>query len=82
MKEHIFFSQVYSLQLQNLGGSWRKFNYDDITPRDNTGLDIFWLKNESLRDLENHQERLESFREIIIGLNDEQLNYIRKFQQL
>lgn len=34
-------------------GRWRKFTYDEIIARDKTSLDIFWIKDESLTDLEN-----------------------------
>ncbi|MCP4107294.1 MAG: SAM-dependent DNA methyltransferase [Desulfobacteraceae bacterium] len=34
-------------------GRWRKFTYDEITARDKTSLDIFWLRDDSLTDLEN-----------------------------
>ena len=34
-------------------GRWRKFSYDEIIQRDKTNLDIFWLKDDSLADLDN-----------------------------
>jgi type I restriction enzyme M protein len=34
-------------------GRWRKFGYDEIIARDKTNLDIFWLKDKSLADLDN-----------------------------
>lgn len=34
-------------------GRWRKFTYDEILARDKTNLDIFWLKDKSLADLDN-----------------------------
>ncbi|WP_116125848.1 class I SAM-dependent DNA methyltransferase [Lewinella sp. IMCC34183] len=37
-------------------GRWRKFSYDEIVARDKTNLDIFWLRDESLTDLENLPE--------------------------
>ena len=37
-------------------GRWRKFTYDEIIARDKTNLDIFWLRDESLTDLENLPE--------------------------
>jgi type I restriction enzyme M protein len=63
----------------NPEGRWRKFNYAEIIARDKTNLDIFWLKDKSLADLDNLPEPdilaneiienieagLESFREII-----------------
>jgi type I restriction enzyme M protein len=37
----------------NPEGRWRKFDYDDIIARDKTSLDISWLKDNSLADLDN-----------------------------
>jgi type I restriction enzyme M protein len=34
-------------------GRWRKFTYDELIARDKTSLDIFWLKDNSLTDLDN-----------------------------
>lgn len=38
---------------ENPEGRWRKFKYEDIITRDKTSLDIFWLKDKSLADLDN-----------------------------
>jgi type I restriction enzyme M protein len=67
----------------NPEGRWRKFTYDEIIARDKTSLDISWLKDKSLADLdnlpdpedlaidiiENLEAGLASFREIMITLN-------------
>ena len=37
----------------NPEGRWRKFTYDEIMGRDKTSLDIFWLRDKSLADLDN-----------------------------
>ena len=37
----------------NPDGRWRKFSYEEIMARDKTNLDIFWLKDETLTDLDN-----------------------------
>ena len=37
-------------------GRWRKFALKDILARDKTSLDIFWLKDKSLTDLDNLPE--------------------------
>ena len=37
----------------NKEGRWRMFTYDDILARDKTSLDITWLKDKSLADLDN-----------------------------
>jgi len=65
-------------------GRWRKFSYDEIIARDKTNLDVFWLKDKSLADLENLPDPdiiageiienieagLESFREIMETVSD------------
>ena len=66
----------------NPEGRWRKFGYDEIIARDKTSLDITWLKDKSLADLdnlpdpdvlatdiiENIEAGLDSFRAIIASL--------------
>ncbi len=66
----------------NPEGHWRKFTYDEIIARDKTSLDISWIKDKSLADLdnlpdpetiaediiENLEAGLESFREIMVKL--------------
>lgn len=67
---------------QNPEGRWRRYTYADITARDKTSLDITWLKDKSLTDLdnlpdpdvlaeeiiENLEAGLESFRAILSKL--------------
>ncbi len=38
---------------ENPDGRWRKFTYDEVIARDKTSLDIFWIKDQSLTDLDN-----------------------------
>ncbi|MGH8432979.1 MAG: N-6 DNA methylase [Pseudomonas sp.] len=66
----------------NPEGRWRKYSLEQILARDKTSLDIFWLKDKSLTDLENLPEPddlaeeiienieagLNSFREILKGI--------------
>ena len=66
----------------NPEGRWRKFTYDEIMGRDKTSLDITWIKDKSLADLdnlpdpdilagdivENIESALENFREIMAQL--------------
>lgn len=68
----------------NPEGRWRKFSYEEIIARDKTSLDITWLKDKSLADLdnlpdpdelaldivENIEAGLESFRAIITSLKN------------
>jgi type I restriction enzyme M protein len=37
----------------NPEGRWRKFTYEELIARDKTSLDIFWLRDKSLTDLDN-----------------------------
>jgi type I restriction enzyme M protein len=67
----------------NPEGRWRKFTYEELTARDKTSLDLFWLKDKSLTDLDNLPEPdvlaeeiienieagLNNFREILGTLN-------------
>ena len=67
----------------NPEGRWRKFSYNEIIARDKTSLDITWIKDKSLADLdnlpdpdvlageiiENLEAGLESFREIMLTIN-------------
>ncbi len=63
----------------NPDGRWRRFSVDEIMARDKTSLDIFWIKDKALADLdnlpapdelagdiiENLQSALESFQELM-----------------
>ena len=67
----------------NPDGRWRKYSYEQIVARDKTSLDIFWLKDKSLADLdnlpepdvlaeeiiENMEAGLNSFRAVLAGLS-------------
>ena len=62
---------------ENPEGRWRKFTYDEVIARDKTNLDIFWLKDKSLTDLDNLPEPDDIAAEIIDNL-EEGLNYFKK----
>lgn len=53
---------------KNPEGRWRKFTYDELRARDKTSLDVFWLKDKSLTDLDNLPEPDELAEEIIENL--------------
>lgn len=38
---------------ENPDGRWRKFSAEEILALDKTSLDIFWIKDKSLADLED-----------------------------
>lgn len=60
--------RVESWSESNPEGRWRKFSYEEILARDKTNLDIFWLKDQSLADLDNLPEPEELAEEIIENL--------------
>ena len=63
-------------------GRWRSYSYEELTARDKTSVDVFWLKDKSLVDLdnlpkpdelaeqiiENLEAGLDSFREVLSAL--------------
>jgi type I restriction enzyme M protein len=52
----------------NPEGRWRKFTYEELIARDKTSLDLFWLKDKSLTDLDNLPEPDDLAEEIIENL--------------
>ena len=68
---------------ENPDGRWRKFPAQEILDRDKASLDIFWIKDQSLADLdnlpapdelavdiiENLQSALDGFQELMQQLN-------------
>lgn len=52
----------------NPEGRWRKFSYEQIMARDKTSLDIFWLKDKSLADLDNLPDPEDLAAEIVENL--------------
>lgn len=55
---------------ENPDGRWRKFGIDEILARDKTSLDIFWIKDKSLADLDNLPSPDELAEDIIENLQD------------
>ena len=65
-------------------GRWRSYSYGELMARDKTSLDVFWLRDRRLTDLENLPEPedlaaeiienleagVESFREVLAGLGN------------
>jgi type I restriction enzyme M protein len=49
-------------------GRWRKYTYEELTARDKTNLDVFWLKDKSLTELDNLPEPDDLAEEIIENL--------------
>lgn len=55
---------------ENPDGRWRKFCVKEILARDKTSLDIFWIKDKSLADLDNLPSPDELAEDIIDNLQD------------
>ncbi|MEO0788235.1 MAG: class I SAM-dependent DNA methyltransferase [Bacteroidota bacterium] len=78
-KPENIYKRKASWSKKNEEGRWRSYTYEEILARDKTSLDIFWLKDKSLTDLdnlpdpdvlaneiiENLESGLSSFKEII-----------------
>ncbi|MEW6086836.1 MAG: class I SAM-dependent DNA methyltransferase [bacterium] len=47
------FDRRETFSKKNPGGRWRCFGIDEILKRDKVNLDIFWIKDESLEDVDN-----------------------------
>ena len=52
----------------NPEGRWRRFTYEEILARDKVSLDIFWLRDDSLGDMDNLPEPDEIAEEIVENL--------------
>lgn len=50
---------------RNPTGRWRKFTHAELSARDKTSLDLFWLKDDSLADLDNLPEPADLAEDII-----------------
>ena len=57
-----------------MSGRWCKFTYDEIISRDKTSLDISWIKDKSLADLDNLPDPDELVEAIIENIEDLKIN--------
>lgn len=55
---------------ENPDGRWRKFNVEDILNRDKVSLDIFWIKDRALANLDNLPAPEELAEDIIENLQN------------
>lgn len=60
---------------KNPDGRWRKYTHDELAARDKTSLDLFWLKDDSLTDLDNLPEPVDLAEEIIENIEAGLLNF-------
>ncbi|WP_203414996.1 HsdM family class I SAM-dependent methyltransferase [Histophilus somni] len=66
----------------NPDGRWRKFTLDEINKREKTSLDIFWLKDRSLTDLDHLSDPDVLANEIIENMEIALMNFRRVAQEL
>lgn len=60
---------------KNPEGRWRKFSREELVARDKTSLDLFWLKDQSLADLDNLPEPEDLAEEIIENIEASLANF-------
>jgi type I restriction enzyme M protein len=60
---------------KNPSGRWRKFTHAELAARDKTSLDFFWLKDDSLTDLDNLPEPAILADEIIENIEAAMANF-------
>lgn len=72
------FQRTETYSENNSEGRWRKFSVQEILERDKTSLDIFWIKDKSLADLDNLPSADELARDIIENLQ----SALESFQEL
>ncbi|MGZ6517739.1 MAG: type I restriction-modification system subunit M [Bacteroidia bacterium] len=60
---------------KNLEGRWRKYSYEEIVARDKTNLDIFWLKDDNLIDMDNLPDPDDLITEIIENIESALQNF-------
>lgn len=63
---------------KNPDGRWRRFDIKNILERDKTSLDLFWIKDKSLADLDNLPDPDELAADIIENLQ----SALESFQEL
>ena len=59
----------------NPEGRWRKYAYEELIGRDKTSLDIFWLTDKNLTDLDNLPEPEIIASEIIVNFEAALANF-------
>lgn len=67
---------------KNPEGRWRKFTYEEILARDKTSLDITWLKDQSLSDLDNLPDPDVIAKEIVAELENGLGSFKRVLEEL
>ncbi|XXJ18890.1 N-6 DNA methylase [Desulfovibrio caledoniensis] len=62
-------------EVNNPDGRFRKYSYEEVIARDKTSLDIFWLKDSSLADMDNLPEPDVLAEEIIENIEASLVNF-------
>lgn len=67
---------------ENPKGRWRRYSYEELAARDKTSLDLFWLKDDSLTDLDNLPEPEVVAEEIVENLSSGLASFQRVIEAL
>jgi len=65
-----------SWSINNPDGRWRKYSYEEIIERDKTNLDVFWLKDDNLIDIDNLPEPDVLINDIIENIESALVNFM------
>ena len=76
------YKRVETYSETNPDGRFRKFSYDDIIARDKTNLDIFWVKDKALADLDNLPDPDVLAMDIIENLEAAMENFIEIMEKM
>lgn len=68
-------ARIQTWNEKNKEGRWKKYSYDEITARDKANMDIFWLKDENLIDLENLPDPDDLINDIIENMESALANF-------
>ena len=78
------YNRIETWSEENPEGRFRRFNVRDILERDKISLDLFWIKDESLVDLDNlpdpdelSADIIENLRSVLAGFQELQAQLLK-----
>lgn len=67
--------RIETWNTDNPKGRWRKYCYEELVSRDKANLDIFWLKDDNLIDMDNLPDADDLINDIIENIESALVNY-------
>lgn len=67
--------RIQTWSTNNPQGRWRKFDYSELIQRDKTNFDIFWIKDDTLLDIENLPDPDDLVNDIIENIESALINF-------